>query len=72
MTDIQSIIEKMSLEEKAALCTGKDNWTTLDVEHLGVPEMPLLSILQFQEESLPMPAEDLVDMLLGQVYEASE
>jgi hypothetical protein len=27
-----------------------------------------LSILQFQEGALPMPADDLVDSLLGQVY----
>ena len=39
MADIQSIINKMSLEEKAALCTGKNNWSTLEFEHLGVPEM---------------------------------
>jgi beta-glucosidase len=39
MADIQSIIKKMSLEEKAALCTGKNNWSTLEFEHLGVPEM---------------------------------
>ena len=30
-------------------------------------EMPLLSILQFQEVSLPMPAEALVDSLLAAV-----
>ena len=39
MTDIQSIIEQMSLEEKAALCTGNSNWTTIAVTRLGVPEM---------------------------------
>ena len=39
LTDIQTIIEQMSLEEKAALCTGNSNWTTLAVRRLGVPEM---------------------------------
>jgi beta-glucosidase len=39
LTDIQTIIEQMSLEEKAALCTGDSNWTTLAVRRLGVPEM---------------------------------
>ncbi len=29
----------MTLEEKAALCTGAGPWTTTPVEHLGVPEM---------------------------------
>jgi beta-glucosidase len=38
-TDIQSIIASMTLEEKAALCTGATSWTTTPVERLGVPEM---------------------------------
>jgi beta-glucosidase len=38
-TDIQSIIARMTLEEKAALCTGASAWSTTPVEHLGVPEM---------------------------------
>jgi len=39
MKNIQSIITKMTLEEKAALCTGASHWTTTPVERLGVPEM---------------------------------
>jgi len=38
-TDIQSIIASMTLEEKAALCTGASPWTTTPVERLGVPKM---------------------------------
>ena len=38
-TDIQSILEQMTLEEKAALCTGASAWTTTPIERLGVPEM---------------------------------
>ena len=37
--DIQSIITSMTLEEKAALCTGASRWTSVPVERLGVPEM---------------------------------
>jgi len=37
--DIQSIISQMTLEEKAALCTGASAWTTTPIERLGVPEM---------------------------------
>jgi beta-glucosidase len=37
--DIQSIIDSMTLEEKAALCTGASRWTSIPVERLGVPEM---------------------------------
>jgi beta-glucosidase len=38
-TDLQSIIASMTLEEKAALCTGASAWSTTPVERLGVPEM---------------------------------
>ncbi|MFZ1400964.1 MAG: glycoside hydrolase family 3 C-terminal domain-containing protein [Candidatus Promineifilaceae bacterium] len=37
--NIQSIIEQMTLEEKAALCTGASAWTTTPIERLAVPEM---------------------------------
>ena len=39
MTDVQSIVKQMTLEEKAALCTGATAWTTTAVERLGVPAM---------------------------------
>jgi beta-glucosidase len=39
MTDIQSLIEQMTLEEKAALCTGATAWSTTPIDRLGVPEM---------------------------------
>jgi beta-glucosidase len=39
MKGIQSIIDSMTLEEKAALCTGASAWTTTPVERLDVPEM---------------------------------
>jgi beta-glucosidase len=39
MKNIQSIISQMTLEEKAALCTGASAWSTTAVERLGVPEM---------------------------------
>ena len=35
---IKSIIAQMTLEEKAALCTGASAWTTTPIERLGVPE----------------------------------
>jgi len=38
MTKINDLIKKMSLEEKAALCTGASPWTTTRVERLGLPE----------------------------------
>ncbi|MBI9050163.1 MAG: glycoside hydrolase family 3 C-terminal domain-containing protein [Anaerolineaceae bacterium] len=37
--NIQAIVNKMTLEEKAALCTGASAWTTTPVERLGIPEI---------------------------------
>jgi beta-glucosidase len=39
MTTISDLIKKMTLEEKAALCTGASPWTTTPVERLDVPEL---------------------------------
>ncbi|HML24303.1 MAG TPA: glycoside hydrolase family 3 C-terminal domain-containing protein [Aggregatilinea sp.] len=35
--DLKSLLEQMTLEEKAALCTGLTPWDTVPVERLGVP-----------------------------------
>jgi len=37
--EINNLIEQMTLEEKAALCTGASLWTTAPVERLDVPEL---------------------------------
>ena len=37
--NIQSIVEQMTLEEKAALCSGASAWTSTPIERLGVPEL---------------------------------
>jgi beta-glucosidase len=39
MINIDELVRQMTLEEKAALCTGASNWTTTPVERLGIPEM---------------------------------
>lgn len=39
MTHIADLIQKMTLEEKAALCTGASPWTTVPIDRLGIPEM---------------------------------
>jgi beta-glucosidase len=39
MTDIQAIIDQMTLEEKAALCTGASAWSTTPVKRLNLPEL---------------------------------
>ncbi len=39
MNKIDDLISKMSLEEKAALCTGATAWSTTPVERLGIPAL---------------------------------
>ncbi len=39
MTDINDLVKRMSLEEKAALCIGASPWTTTPVDRLGIPEL---------------------------------
>ena len=39
MTDLQAIIAQMTLDEKAALCTGANSWATTPIERLNVPAM---------------------------------
>ena len=39
MSDIHALVAKMSLEEKAALCTGASAWTTRPVKWLNLPEL---------------------------------
>jgi beta-glucosidase len=36
---IKALIAQMTLEEKAALCTGASSWTTTPIERLGIPEL---------------------------------
>jgi len=36
---IRELVSQMTLEEKAALCSGKDNWHTKGIERLGIPEI---------------------------------
>ena len=36
---LQELIGKMTLEEKASLCSGADFWHTESVERLGIPAM---------------------------------
>lgn len=36
---IKELVSKMTLEEKASLTSGKDNWFTKGIERLGIPEV---------------------------------
>ena len=37
--NIEKILEKMTLEEKIALCSGADFWHTKEMSHRGIPSM---------------------------------
>ncbi|NLL80164.1 MAG: glycosyl hydrolase [Clostridiales bacterium] len=37
MADVKALVAKMTLEEKAAMCSGADFWHTEAVERLGIP-----------------------------------
>ncbi len=39
MTQIQELISQMTLEEKAALCSGLDFWYTKPIDRLGIPSI---------------------------------
>lgn len=41
MKNIPALISKMTLEEKAALCSGLDFWHTKSIERLGIPSLML-------------------------------
>lgn len=36
---MKELISKMTLEEKASLCSGKDFWHTKGIERLGIPSV---------------------------------
>ncbi len=39
MANTNELIKKMTIEEKAALCTGASPWTTTPISRLGIPEL---------------------------------
>jgi len=39
--DIKKLISEMTLEEKASLCSGLDNWHTKPIERLGIPSITM-------------------------------
>ncbi|UCG01350.1 MAG: glycoside hydrolase family 3 C-terminal domain-containing protein [Candidatus Heimdallarchaeota archaeon] len=41
MVDIKSLLSQLTLEEKAAFCTGSGPWQTIDVERLGIPRITM-------------------------------
>ena len=66
---IEPLIQKMIERKKMMMqADGRD----IEVPGPEEMDMPLLSIFHFQENELPMPADDLVDALLEQVYQTNK
>ena len=63
MDRIKTLINQMTLEEKATLCTGVTNWSTLPIERLNIPKLTVSdgphglrrvpNELELAEKSLP-------------------
>jgi beta-glucosidase len=41
MVDIKSLVSQLTLEEKAAFCTGSGPWQTIDVDRLEIPRITM-------------------------------
>ena len=69
---IDPIYRMMTAQEGGLLDVGEDGSDAIGMDVLGfMLDMPLLSMLQFDESQLPMPAGEIVDTLLAQVKEAA-
>lgn len=59
--DIKALVDQLTLEEKAGLCSGRDNWYTKAVARLGIPAVRTSDGphgLRTQEGSMNSLAED--------------
>jgi beta-glucosidase len=66
------LFQQMVAPMQAAFGGGQDRKSAVGMDSTGfLMEMPLLNILHFQENALPMPPEDLVDGLLAQVSQSN-
>ena len=43
MDRIKELISKMTLEEKASLCSGADNWHTKEIKRLNIPSVMMVN-----------------------------
>lgn len=51
--DVKAIVSQMTLEEKAALCSGKDFWHLQTPERLGIKPV-MVSTARAESASRPM------------------
>jgi len=66
----EPLAQQMMAQMRSILGGGEeDNSATIGMDMMGfLMETPLLSLLHFQENALPVPPDDLVDDLLRQVH----
>ncbi len=66
------VFQTMKAQMAQVFGGGDDGGGTIGMDTLGFAmDMPLLSLLQFQQSMLPMPADELVDGMLAQVHAAA-
>jgi len=66
---IESQIKQLISQMAGAFGGGEDGHDTIGMDTTTfLMDMPLLSLLQFQESAFPRPVDELVDDLLGQAY----
>ena len=64
------VFQRVKTQMGAVFGDGENSDSLIGMDALGfLMDMPLLSLLQFQENTLSMPADELVDDLLRQVHE---
>ena len=65
----EPVFKQMQENAATVFGGGESGGAVIGMDMMGfMLEMPLLGILHFQESLLPMPADDLVDAMLDQVY----
>jgi beta-glucosidase len=64
----QPVFQQMMDEAKRIFSPSEEAAGEPDTELMGLLDMPLLSLLDFQEAHMEMPALELVDTLLQQVH----
>jgi len=73
--DIKSILEKMTLEQKIRICTGRNNWQTLPIEELGIPALVMsdgTNGVRFQKDELKdkEPVKNLHDEIFSGSFDS--
>ena len=63
------IFEQMKAQNRELFGADDDGGIGMDMMEM-MADMPLVSVLMFQQSSLPMPADEIVDGLLIQVHGA--